>query len=93
MTNNLEEGRQDCPLCGGSDTLKVSYEGDKLLLECHRCVITDRGEWFKQMLKELGVQPGTSYQPPARKVAKPKQTHAEAAAKARKIWEAAGGGK
>ncbi|MCK5680113.1 hypothetical protein KAI46_04805 [bacterium] len=93
MEINIKEGRRDCPLCGGSNTLKVTYENDKLLLECHRCVITDRGEWFKQMLAALGVQPGTNQQPPAGRTSKQKPTPAQAAARAINIWKAAGGGK
>jgi len=89
MNSVIEEGRRDCPLCEGSNTLNVTHKNDKLLLQCHRCVITDRGEWFKQMLAALGVQPGTNHHPPARKTSKPKPTHSEAAAEARKIWEMA----
>ena len=86
--NQPEEGRQDCPICGGSNTLKVSYDNGKLLLECYQCAITDRGEWFKQVLSALGAAPTTG-QRITPKATKPKPTHAEAATEARKIWAAA----
>ncbi len=79
--------RGDCPLCGGTNTLCASENG-KLLLWCQKCNAP-----FIELIEALGATPATNYAPIKRNPVKPKPTHAEAAAKARRIWEAAGGGK
>lgn len=81
----IEAGRRDCPICHGQDTLIISYDGDTLLAECHRCVKPDRAQWFKDVMERLGAAPAT-HKPTARPHSKPKPTPAQAAAKAAKEW-------
>ena len=89
MKINIDVGRRDCPLCGGSNTLNVSNNEGRVLLHCHKCEAP-----FKELLSGLeSILPAKTYQSPARRIRKQKPTHAEAAAKASSIWEAAGGGK
>ncbi len=82
MNNLLKEGRRDCPLCGGSNTLNVTVKEGRQLLHCHRCKAP-----FKELLNALGgaTTPATT----SRRTANQKPTHAQAAAKARKSWKAA----
>ncbi len=83
MEISIDEGRRGCPVCGGSNTLNVSNNEGSLLLHCHKCEAP-----FKVLLNALGgTLPTKAHQPLARKNSK--STHAQAAAKARRIWEAA----